>query len=210
MAQIIFVRHGESSANVDKVLAGRTPGVHLSSRGVEQVTALREAISAIAPQRIVRSSVLRCRETAELLFPDRHRAIAIHRAFDEVDYGQWSGRRLADLGRLSAWAELVAHPGSVEFPGGESLAEAYARARRGVAELLDGAGEGERIVVVTHGDIVKFALLDALGLGLGGLHRLTVATGTFSLVDYTRPDAPMVCAVSAAGPAQRARGTLGG
>ena len=40
MVHIVLVRHGESSANADGILAGRMPGVSLTRAGIEQILSL--------------------------------------------------------------------------------------------------------------------------------------------------------------------------
>lgn len=226
MAQIIFVRHGESSANVAQVLAGRTPGVELTQRGRSQAQALAPQLRALAPDIVLRSTLHRCAETAALAMPGL--SAAEEPAFDEVDYGDWSGQKLATLGTLPQWRGLLADPCAMHFPAGESLHQANTRTVAGIARVVEkmrsmeqrdreaAAGDDTQqpnrtAVVFSHGDIVKFALLDALGIGLAGLHRLTVATGSMSVVDYNKPEAPMVCAVSVSAlGANTTRGTLGG
>lgn len=232
MVHIVLVRHGESSANAAGILAGRTPGVSLTAAGEQQIRGLAEIFPFRTVSELRCSTVQRCRETAELLLAGIT-AGTVREApeFAEVDYGTWSGRRLTELKELPEWRRVATSPSSMEFPEGESLRDAAARAVSGVesfvaelraahardAEAPDGLAEdAERRrtpvgVVVAHGDIIKAVLAAALDMPLDGFQRIAVAPGSLSVVTYPETGHPTVTAMSvtAAGRTGEA-GALGG
>ena len=64
---VILLRHGRSTANTALTLAGRTPGVGLDETGLAQATELGGRLSGLPVGAIVRSPLMRCRQTVEPL-----------------------------------------------------------------------------------------------------------------------------------------------
>lgn len=114
----------------------------------------------------VTSPALRCRQTAQALFPGR--ALSEDPALWEQDFGAHDGLRFADIpdiGRLSR-ADLANH----RPPGGESFAELAARLRPAFAILSERARQAGPLAVVAHAGTVRAALglvLGELPVGLG-------------------------------------------
>jgi len=109
----------------------------------------------------------------------------------ECRYGDWTGRSLRDLAGDPLWPVVQAHPSAVSFPGpeGESLRDLQHRAVSAVREhdLRVQRADGPQALwmAVTHGDVIKAILADALGLHLDGFQRLVVDPCSVSAVRYT-------------------------
>lgn len=67
MARVIFVRHGESEANVRKIVSSDIDGYALTSNGREQAKLAAEQLRNIPIDRLVTSPVQRARETAGII-----------------------------------------------------------------------------------------------------------------------------------------------
>ncbi len=191
MATVVLVRHGRTTANATGVLAGRTPGVRLDETGREQATAAAERLAGVPLARVVTSPLERCRQTARAISERQAGAPAQLRekAITECDYGEWQGRSLRELAREKLWATVQAQPSAAVFPGGESMAAMQARAV-GAVRRLDAEVEAEHgpdavWVAVSHGDIIKAVLADALGLHLDLFQRINVDPASISVVRYT-------------------------
>jgi probable phosphoglycerate mutase len=173
------------------VLAGWTPEVHLDDRGKAQArdTALRLARVPIA--QIVSSPLERCVETAEALLLENLTAtdVTIDDRVGECRYGDWTGKPLKDLAKDPMWRVVQAHPSAAVFPGGEALAHVQARALEAVRqwEPKVAAEHGPDAVwaVVSHGDVIKSILADALGLHLDLFQRIQVDPCSVSVITYT-------------------------
>lgn len=117
----------------------------------------------------------------------------------ECDYGTWQGRSLTDLATEELWSQVQSHPSSVAFPGGETMAGMQARAvsaiRRHDAAFEAEHGNGAVWAAVSHGDIIKSILADALGMHLDLFQRLSVGPASVSIVHY-RTSGPRVYAIS--------------
>ncbi len=125
-------------------------------------------------------------------------AIAATLVFDkgitECDYGEWQGRSLSELSKEKLWSVVQNQPSAAVFPGGESLATMQARSvaaiRRHDAAFESEHGAGAVWAAVTHGDIIKAVLADALGMHLDLFQRISVNPASISIVRYgsSRPD----------------------
>lgn len=195
MPRLFFVRHAPTS-ETGTVLTGRTPGVGLDDRGREiaRETAAQFRNARVAT--LVTSPVQRCRETARDIGRELSMKPSTDRAFEEVDYGDWSGRRLKDLYRLKAWRHLHSAPSRVRFPNGETLAETQARAIAGTERLVARHRAKDQIVVVSHADVIKSVVLHYLGAPLDLLQRLAISAGSTSVVDLPTAGPPTVLAVN--------------
>jgi len=190
---VVLVRHGRSTANVAGVLTGRAPGVSLDEVGRSQAAGVAERLAGVSLVAVVSSPLERCRETATIIADGRGREVRLEDGLTECDYGQWQGRPLSELAQEPLWSVVQDRPSAAVFPDGESLTDMQARAVAAVRRL-DAAMEAEHgagavWVAVTHGDVIKSLLADALGLGLDLFQRIVVNPGSVSVVRYgtTRP-----------------------
>lgn len=199
MATVILLRHGRTAANATGRLAGRERGVRLDDSGEDQVARAGERLAAVPLAAIVSSPLERCKQTARAVARAHPAApeIATDRGLLEADYGEWQGRELKELARDRLWRSVQSQPSAVTFPGGESMRTMQARAveavRRRDAGLEAEHGEHAVWLAVTHGDIVKCVLADALGMHLDAFQRLAADPASISLIRYT-PDRPYVLA----------------
>ncbi len=193
MATVILARHGRTAANATGVLAGRSKGVHLDDTGKAQAAAAAERLQGLDLAAVVTSPLERCRETAKLLAPGVP-ALADRRLL-ECDYGDWTGQPLKNLSKEKLWRTVQAQPSGVRFPGGESMPEMSARAvsaiRNRDAEVEAETGDHALWLAVSHGDVIKAILADALGLHLDAFQRIVVDPASLSVIRYT-PDRAFV------------------
>lgn len=186
---VILLRHGRSTANTSHVLAGRTPGVELDEVGHIQAKNLVTRLSGLEITEIVRSPLLRCRQTVEPLSHDRGLTPVVEDRLAEVDYGGWTGRALKDLLQEPLWKVVQQHASAAVFPDGEGLAQVQARAVAAIREhdrrLADAHGKDVVWVACTHGDVIKSILADALATHLDGFQRIVAEPASISVVRYT-------------------------
>jgi probable phosphomutase (TIGR03848 family) len=187
---LLLLRHGRSTSNTAHVLAGRSEGVELDDKGRRQAADLVERIGELPIRAVVCSPQLRCRRTVEPLVDALGVEVSVDDRFAEVDYGEWTGRKLGDLFKEPLWAVVQAHPSAAVFPGGEGLAEVQNRALAAVrehdAQLAERHGGDVLWVACTHGDVIKAVVADALGLHLDGFQRISVDPASVSVIRYTR------------------------
>lgn len=205
MATLVLVRHGRTTANATGLLAGRTPGVLLDDTGREQAERAAERLAPVPLAALVTSPLERCRETSDVLLGRQGAEVpvVVEDGLSECDYGDWQGRPLAELAKEDLWSTVQRHPSAVTFPGGESMPTMQARSveavRRRDARIEAEHGASAVWVAVSHGDIIKSVLADALGMHLDLFQRLSVDPASISVVRYGthRPD--VVCVNTQAG-----------
>ncbi|MGK2882561.1 MAG: histidine phosphatase family protein [Mycobacterium sp.] len=201
---VILLRHGRSTSNTAHTLAGRSEGVDLDDKGREQAAAVVERIGTLPIKALVRSPLLRCENTVAPLAAALGLVPAVDERLIEVDYGQWTGRKISELFKEPLWGVVQQQPSAAIFPHGEGLAQVQARAVSGVREhdrrLADEHGNDVLWVACTHGDVIKAVLADALGLHLDGFQRITADPASMSVIRYT-PMRPFVVHINHTGAA---------
>jgi probable phosphomutase (TIGR03848 family) len=196
MATVILVRHGRTAANVAGILAGRAEGVGLDETGKGQAERTAERLAVVPIVGLVSSPLERCRQTSGLIL--EHQAsppeLMIDDRLTECDYGDWQGRSLSELSKEPLWSVVQSTPSEAVFPGGESMAgmqqRAVAAIREHDARFEALHGPGAVWVAVSHGDVIKSILADALGMHLDLFQRIGVSPASVSIVHYgaSRPD----------------------
>jgi broad specificity phosphatase PhoE len=188
---LILVRHGESEANAQGLLLGRTDAP-LTEKGRAQAIAVRPLLTD--PVRELRSSPLgRARDTAALLQTER--TVEIDERWVEVDYGAYECQPLRDV-PADVWREWRADP-TFRPPDGETLAEVDARVGEACAELFDTDGAGARatdgdVVVVSHVTPIKAAVAWALGSDASLSWRLYLKTGSVTRIAWGNNGGPVL------------------
>ena len=170
MRSLLLVRHAPTRAT----RASAFPADEgLDERGRESAAALRTALPRHAEA--ITSPARRCRETAAAAGLDA----AIDGEIADCDFGSWAGRSLADVNESDPEAvrSWMLDPESAPH-GGESLAVFGAR----IARWLDAQAEhGDgRIVAITHGEVIKAAVVHALGAPLLAFWRIDAGPLAFT------------------------------
>jgi broad specificity phosphatase PhoE len=163
--RLLLVRHAATSATRSMAFPADEP---LDDRGRAEASALAPAI----PSRfgVLCSPALRCVQTARAAGLGEP---ALEPALAECDFGRWAGQTLeavsaADPEAVSAW---MTDPGARSH-GGESHAAFTAR----VGAWLDGqAALPGGAVAITHGGVVKAAVVHALGAPPQAFWRIDAA-----------------------------------
>ena len=178
----LLIRHALCEP-VGKSIAGRTPGVHLNEAGRAQARALGVRLSGM-PVVAVRSSPLeRAVETAAPLASALGLAVVADDGLNEVDFGHWTGRTLAELDRLPGWRDFNERRSSTRIPGGESMAEVVSRSlatleqMRRTPELT-----GRMVAVVSHGDVLRSLVAHCIGMDPNAIHRIEIAPASVSIL----------------------------
>lgn len=187
MATVILARHGRTTANASGVLAGRSRGVHLDERGREQAGAAAARLEGLPLVAVASSPMSRCKETARLMAPGA--TVLTDSGLTECDYGEWTGQKLSGLAKEPLWRVVQSQPSAATFPAGESMAQMSTRAVAAVrgrdAALEREHGDHVVWLAVSHGDVIKAVLADALGLHLDAFQRIMVDPASLSVVRYT-------------------------
>ena len=196
MAICLLLRHGRTTANATGLLAGWTPGVGLDETGRAQAERVGDRLVGTPLAAVVTSPLQRCRETAEEVrgrIPQPP-SLEVDERLGEARYGAWTGRSLKELAGEELWSVVQDRPSEAVFPASEefeheAMADMQARAVAAVAEW-DARIEAEHgpaavWVAVSHGDVIKAVLADALATPLDHFQRIVVDPASLSIIHRT-------------------------
>jgi len=155
MANVFLVRHGSFDGMRDRLL-GRTD-VCLNKQGRLETSRAAEACRRLGIGAVISSPRRHAQETAAIIATVAGCRVEIADAFDDVDYGAWTGKRFLDLVSDPEWCHFNDAGSDARIPGGETVEGLSARIRCGLDRIAqDDIGE---VVVVTHAEIISGALL---------------------------------------------------
>lgn len=163
--QITFARHGESEANVGRVIANRGLAYPLTAIGRRQARELADELTGRGVATVYVSPLLRAIETGVVVAHALGVPIAVAPALREFDLGVYEGRQDAEAHRASAEvldAWLVDSASEVHAEGGERLAEVRARLDAFLDALPGRHPADAHVVCVGHGGLFRVALSSRL------------------------------------------------
>ncbi len=158
---VLVARHGHV-VDGDHRLWGRSHGIGLSDQGMEEALALSTAMSRIPLEAIYSSPRDRTWQTAHIIAQHHRVPVTAITAFDEVDCGTWTGKRFDELQQDPQWRAYNDRRESAVVPGGESAAMLRGRVTRGLS-AIEHAHLGGTVLIVTHAEVIRAMVLDALG-----------------------------------------------
>ena len=146
--ELILIRHGTTQGNKEQRFIG-VLDVPLAPEGEE--LARRVAPTLPAVDHVYRSPLLRCEQTAQLLWPDAEKTVIPE--LRETDFGPFEGKNHEELKDDPLYQQWITTADFAKIPVGESAADAVERASQGLSLLLKDAKEQgyERVGVVSHG-----------------------------------------------------------
>ena len=178
--RVHLVRHGECDGT-GAVLHGRAAGVALNRAGRRQAvrTARRLADEPLAA--IYTSPVERAQETAGIIAALHDLTPITHDGFIEIDYGDWTGRDLRELDGDEHWRAYNVSRSTTAPPRGEHPLAVQSRAVEAL-EVLRRMHADERIVVVSHADVIRAVVASVLGFSLENSLRLEIAPASVTML----------------------------
>lgn len=194
---VLLVRHGRT-ATTGTVLPGRAKGLHLSDAGRTQADAAAARIGQLDNVTAVYASPLeRTRETAAPIGRAVGLPVRTARGLLECEFGEWTGKKLANLRKTPEWSTVQHRPSVFRFPGGESFAEMQLRIWNQL-ETLVGEHPGSTVVAVSHADPIKAAVAMATGVHLDLFQRISISPCSITPLLFTT-GGPIVLAVNSTG-----------
>ena len=180
MTLIHLVRHGEHLLQ-GRMAAGRTPGIGLSPRGRSEAAAVAARLAGEKIEAIYASPLDRTRETAEIIAGRLELPVVTREDLIELDFGEWTGLTFAQVRADKRWDLWRSCRSIATIPGGESWRQVQDRVVNALFDLRRGHPDGT-VVVVSHGDVIRAALLFVLGMPLDLYNRIEVGTASISTV----------------------------
>ncbi len=175
MPTILLVRHGETDWNRSGQIMGERP-IPLNRRGEAQAQALAGVLGPGAARAVYSSPVQRARQTAQILAAAIQRSVDTDRALTEIGVGAWEGRFWRDLTDDLIRHNFYRKPEEARPPGGETLREVQVRAVSAVQRAIGQASlsEQDRLVIVSHADVIRAIVAHYLELDLQTIRRMRI------------------------------------
>ena len=171
---VYLARHGETAWSLSGQHTGRTD-LPLTEHGERQARALGDRLRGTSFVKVFTSPSQRARRTAELA--GFGNAAETDPDLAEWDYGQYEGRRTADI--------LAERPGWFLFrdgaPGGETPDQVGARADRVIQRIR---AIGGNVLIFSSAHILRVFAARWLGLEAAGGRYFLLDTSSLSILGY--------------------------
>lgn len=160
--RISVIRHGLTEANDMGIYIGKTD-LPLSAKGAAELAEKADELEYPRVHRVYTSPLLRCRETADILFPDTE--IVAAEGMRELDFGEFEGKSVDELINREDYKKWLGGGRDARPPKGESLEEMTARTFSALHGIITDMMENglTRCALVTHGGIIS-NLMTGFGL----------------------------------------------
>ena len=198
MTTFYLVRHGACDG-LGEMLWGRRAGVCLNQEGKAQVQRLAEHFKGVKLDAVYSSPLERALETAEAIARVAKLEINQSHAFNEVDFGEWSGKPFEALARDERWRRFNTHRSVTRIPAGESFLEVQTRV---VAEFerLSEQHANASVAIVSHADVIKAAVGYVAGTPIELLQRFEISPGSVSIIATDEDGIKLLAVNSGFGP----------
>lgn len=174
---LLLARHA-AHGDLGRVLTGRGGGSRLSEQGRAQAERLADRLEREEIMTVHSSPRERARETAEIIAERLRVPVEVSPALDEIDFGEWTGRPFEQLDRDPRWRQWNERRSEACPPGGETMAAAAARAVAYLERIR--IGGRQRVLCVSHADIIRGVVAHFLGLSFDNLTRFDIDAASLS------------------------------
>src|SRR4051812_48846594 len=183
MTTFLLIRHALCDP-VGRLISGRRAGVHLNDSGKQQAQKLAERLSQLSLAALYSSPLERAIETAQPIAARNRLEILPAPGFNEVDFGSWTGKTIAELEPLPEWRRFNEFRSAGRIPGGENMAEVLSRCLGELEQLRKRhAQPGTLVAVVSHGDVLRMLVTHALGMPSDFIHRIELSPASVTVLE---------------------------
>lgn len=180
MLRVLLVRHGQTDANLNRVLQGQSDGV-LNKTGRAQAQALARHLKDFPIDHVISSTLRRARATAAGVARSHGLTVNATPLIVEWNCGDLDGMPAEVFRRHLAGSAL---PISALHPnGGESMQDVQARARLFLAELT-ARHDGQTVLVCSHGDFMRALMSLILAITLDQASTIHFDNASFTILEF--------------------------
>ena len=188
MGSIIFLRHGQAKNNTERILAGRTPGVPLTEKGIDQAEKAAKFLEDMNISAIYSSPIQRAKNTAEIVGKHNSVDVKIDDRLIELDMGKFTGVPYDEIFSSHGNVFMKFYRGELEIA--HNGVETFADVKKRVLGIVDHVIENhpdENVVLVTHMDPIKAMLSTVVSLSPENLFELIIANASLNIFrEYKR------------------------
>jgi probable phosphoglycerate mutase len=188
LGSIIFLRHGQAINNTQRILAGRTPGVPLTEKGVDQAEKAAKFLEDMNISAIYSSPIERAKNTANIVGKHNSIDVRIDDRLIELDMGKFTGMPYDEIFSSHGNVFMKFYKGELEIA--HNGVETFADVKKRVLGMVDHVIENhpdENVVLVTHMDPIKAMLSTIISLSPENLFELIIANASLNIFrEYER------------------------
>ncbi len=186
MKKLYIVRHGETNWNKEGRTQGRSDS-QLTAQGLCQARGLARALEKEGIEAIYSSTLKRAASTAMVIGQALNIPIYNSDELVEIGFGQWEGLTLQEIqaqfpNQLKGWHQA---PHRASIPGGEGISMAQKRIKLYIDYLIKNCNL-ERVLIVSHGTIIKLYLMALLEMNLSQFYKLKQNNCAINVIEFKR------------------------
>ena len=177
--KFLLIRHGKTQSNLEHRYSG-DPDEALCAEGLQGVEALSKSGELPPVMTLWSGPALRCRQTAEILFPDVSYCMC---PLSEIDFGIFKGKNADDLlgdKDYEAWLETGCMG---DIPGGDSVSDFKDWCCDIFVRITETSGEGTSALVIHGGNIM--AIMERYAMPKQNFYEYHVDNCGFFICNYS-------------------------
>ena len=182
MGSIIFLRHGQAKNNIERILTGRTPGIPLTEKGIDQAEKAAKFLEHMNISAIYSSPIERARHTAEIVGKHNSLDVTIDDRLIELDMGKFTGVPYDDIFTSHGNVFMKFYNGELEIA--HNGVETFSEVKKRILGIVDHVIENhpdQNVVLVTHMDPIKAMLSTVVDLTPTNLFELIIANASLNI-----------------------------
>lgn len=188
MGSIIFLRHGQAKNNLERILTGRTPGIPLTEKGIDQAEKAAKFLEDMDISAIYSSPIERARHTAEIVGKHNSLDVIIDDRLIELDMGKFTGVPYDEIFTSHGNVFMKFYNGELEIA--HNGVETFSEVKKRILGIVDHVIENhpdQNVVLVTHMDPIKAMLSTVVDLTAENLFELIIANASLNIFrEYKR------------------------
>lgn len=161
--KLSLIRHSFTEANETGMYIGSKTDLPLSKKGKDALLNMMDEYKYPRVERVYTSPLLRCKQTCDILFPDRQ--IIVMDDLKELDFGDFDGKTVDELIDRDDYKTWLKGGINNSPPNGESIQDLVVRSYRALTRIIMNMMDEEftHCAIVTHVGIIK-NMLSCFGL----------------------------------------------
>lgn len=145
---ICLIRHSITIGNLQHRYIGKNTDISLCPEGIALAKKQALKVNKFNPDMLFVSPMIRCTETASILFPDNPQIII--NGLEECNFGDFEGKNFLELTNIKAYQDWIDSNGTLPFPNGESQYNFKKRCCKAIESIFE-KYRFESAAIVAHG-----------------------------------------------------------
>lgn len=176
--RFLFIRHGKTQSNLERRYTGDL-SEPLCDMGIEETKRLRDYSIISEVDWVISGKARRCRQTADILFPNKMAKIV---DLVEIDFGIFKGKSADDLKDSKEYQDWVDSYCMADIPQGDSVIEFKEKSCRIFLDILENSKVGTTALVIHGGNIM--AIMEEFSLPKKNFYDFHIGNSSYILCEY--------------------------